>query len=182
MAYRQGRFDGLCGVYAIINSIHLMTGLSEDACGEIFRKCCRHLDEEDALFPAVRGDGLYFRALGRAFDVAAQEAKRCTKVELWRNDVPRSGSPGLDQFWRKLGRHVSAHGPGSAIVGMSGDYDHWTCISSISRRRLNVADSWGLRHLDRSRCTTGYYRKDRQYVLWPTQTYLLSSSVGPSSP
>ena len=35
--YRQGRFDGLCGIYALVNALRLLCPrLDEDTCEEVF--------------------------------------------------------------------------------------------------------------------------------------------------
>ena len=43
---QQGKFDGLCGVYSILNSIKLLYHLGEDDLAAMFRSLCESLPDE----------------------------------------------------------------------------------------------------------------------------------------
>src|ERR1700744_397549 len=53
---QQGKFDGLCGVYAILNSLKLLYRLPEEKLEAMFRALCESLPP--TKFPAAIFDGL----------------------------------------------------------------------------------------------------------------------------
>jgi hypothetical protein len=52
---QQGKFDGLCGVYAILNSIKWLYRLGEDDLDAMFQSLCETLPDK---FPQALWDGL----------------------------------------------------------------------------------------------------------------------------
>src|ERR1700730_16358470 len=52
---QQGKFDGLCAVYSILNSIKLLYRFSEDDLDAMFRSLCESLPDK---FPRALWDGL----------------------------------------------------------------------------------------------------------------------------
>jgi hypothetical protein len=52
---QQGKFDGLCAVYSILNSIKLLYHVGEDDLDAMFRSLCESLPDK---FPRALWDGL----------------------------------------------------------------------------------------------------------------------------
>ena len=62
--YRQGRLDGLCGVYALINALRLLCPrLDEDACERAFCALIRARARQNSSPLAVISGGLSRREL-----------------------------------------------------------------------------------------------------------------------
>ncbi len=80
--YRQGRLDGLCGVYALINALRLLCPkLDEDDCERAFCALIQARAQHAASALTVIHGGLSRRELLRL-------------IGVWRRFAPRSsGSP-----------------------------------------------------------------------------------------
>ena len=61
------------------------------------------------------------------------------------------------------------------LLCLGGVYDHWTVVQSISNKQIKFFDSDGLKHLNRSACTTQEPDKKRRHAIYPTHTYFLYS-------
>src|SRR3954462_15488011 len=67
--YRQGRLDGLCGLYALINTLRLLCPrLDEDACERVFCALIKARARQTASPLAVISHGLSRRELLRLID------------------------------------------------------------------------------------------------------------------
>jgi hypothetical protein len=77
----------------------------------------------------------------------------------------------LDEHWQTMQAHCRRHGPGSIVVGITGTYDHWTCIRKVSDRTLILADSWTLNRLYRRNIATD---NSAVHKLNPKDTFLIS--------
>src|SRR3954454_7366701 len=75
--YRQGRLDGLCGVYALINALRLLCPrLDEDACERAFCALIQARAQHAASPLAVISGGLTRRELLRLISVWQRVAAR----------------------------------------------------------------------------------------------------------
>src|SRR4051794_9746130 len=67
--YRQGRLDGLCGLYALVNALRLLCPrLDEDACERVFCALVKARTRQTTSPLAVIADGLSRRELLQLFD------------------------------------------------------------------------------------------------------------------
>src|SRR5688500_7196693 len=123
-AYRQGRLDGLCGVYALINALRLLCPrLDEDACERAFCALIRARARPAASPLAVIHGGLsrreLLRLIGSWQQFAAKELGIALSVD--RLKVPE---PTLRGIWQGL--RLALDGQNVAIVGLDGAEQHWT--------------------------------------------------------
>ena len=151
--YRQGRLDGLCGIYALVNALRLLCPrLDEDACERVFFALIKARTRQTASPLAVIADGLSRRELLQLIDpwqrFAAKELGIRLKVAQLK--VPKSTLGGL---WQSLCRALD--GQSVAIIGLDGVERHWTVASAATERTLRVADSCGMRVIFRGQCTVG---------------------------
>ena len=149
--YRQGRLDGLCGVYTLINALRLLCPrLDEDACERVFCALIRARARQAASPLAVISGGLSRRELLRLIGFWQRFAAREFGITLTvdRLKVPELS---LHSVWRGLRRALD--GRSVAIVGLDGAERHWTVVHAATERTLRVADSSGLRAIFRSQCT-----------------------------
>lgn len=181
---RQGRYDSLCGVYSIVNGVsELATAVEKDWDQRrlVFEVVCRQLDRCGLLFSAVTGgisagdyDAFIRRALG------AVETETGVGVDV---TTPfRGGWSGGDGFYEDLAKHIGDRGRSLAVLWVSGGWDHWTVVRSVSQARVKLIDSDGRDHLRRQACSI-YPDVGGEYVLRPRQCYVLtlrSTSAGPA--
>src|SRR4051794_13683441 len=67
--YHQGRLDGLCGLYALINALRLLRPrLDEDACERVFCALVKARTRQTTSPVAVIADGLSRRELLKLID------------------------------------------------------------------------------------------------------------------
>src|SRR5215207_4040493 len=126
--YRQGRLDGLCGVYALINALRLLCPrLDEDACERVFCALIRARARQAASPLAVISGGLSRRELFRLIGPWQRFAARELGVS----------EPSLRGLWRSLCRALD--GKSVAILGLDGAERHWTMAYAATERTLRVA-------------------------------------------
>lgn len=168
---RQGAFDGLCGVYAVINALDL-AGLKRRRSAlhkNLFRELTNALGAA-ALLEALE-HGLDTDDLARAAKFAFQQLARDEGVNLT-VELPFAERvyDSVSGFLADLRPLVSK--PRHAIilqVRLNGTW-HWTVAQALTARRLNLRDSGGRRalHLDRFEIGAG----PNQFA--PSETLLLT--------
>src|SRR5215210_1554907 len=116
--YRQGRLDGLCGVYTLINALRVLCPrLDEDACERAFCALIRARARQTASPLAVIHGGLSRRELLRLIGPWQQFVAKEFGITLSvsRLQVPE---PTLRGIWRSLCRALD--GKSVAIIGLDG--------------------------------------------------------------
>jgi hypothetical protein len=164
-AYRQGRLDGLCGVYALVNALRLLCPkLDEDACERAFCALIRARARQKCSPLSIISGGLSRQELLSLIGLWQRFAVREFGITLTvsRLKVPEQTLRGI---WKGLCRALD--GKSVAIVGLDGVERHWTVAHAATKRTLRVADSCGLRMIFRSQCTTGTTRV--RYQLRPSE-------------
>jgi hypothetical protein len=177
--YRQGRFDGLCGVYTLINALRLLCPrLDEDACERVFCALIRARTRQAASPLAVISGGLSRRELPRLLDPWQRFATKELGVTLAVNRLKVS-EPSLHGIWQGLCRALD--GQSIAILGLDGVERHWTVAYAATPRTLRVADSSGLTVIFRAQCTVG--RTRLRYRLRPSGVLVVGrgEDVGPTA-
>src|SRR4051812_31717908 len=152
--YRQGRLDGLCGVYALINALRLLCPrLDEDACERVFCALIRARAWQKCSPLTVISGGLSRRELLRLIGPWQRFAAKELGITLSVSRLKVS-EPTLRGIWRGLCRVLD--GKIVAIVGLDGIKRHWTVAFKVTERTLRVAASSGLRVIFRAQCTVGH--------------------------
>lgn len=170
----QGSLDGLCGVYAIVNSMGSVGGkkVTVEIQREIFRALAKNLNSDGKLHDLMV-EGINFRTLGKLLDVAIAMIHEQTGGLIERTVACRTGKTTLDDFWLLLEQQIASNNAGSCILGLGGKHEHWTCVKAITEKSIRLIDSDGLKAIQRSRATVGAVNSSRQHKLFPTQTYFL---------
>ena len=167
--YRQGRLDGLCGVYALINALRLLCPrLDEDGCERVFYALIRARTRQTASPLAVIAAGLSRRELLQLLGPWRRFAAKRLGVSLTVERLKVS-EPTLGGIWCSLCRALD--GKSVVIIGLDGAERHWTVAHAATERTLRVADSCGLRMIFRSRCTMG--RTRLRYRLRPSEVLVV---------
>lgn len=176
--YRQGALDSLCGVYAVINSTKAMADerkvrISREGCRELFVALCDALAQDERLAVAITS-GMEIQAFRKLLRAAHHWAEDAFGLRLSSVRAFNTQPEGLSAYWDRVQTHAETFGAGSVLLCMNGRYDHWSCVRSITQRRISLFDSDGIQHLDRDRCTVAATSGRRQHILRPTQTLLIS--------
>jgi hypothetical protein len=167
--YRQGRLDGRCGVYTLINTLRLLCPrLDEEACERVFCALILALDRQAPSPLAVISGGLSRRELLRLIGLWQRFAAKEFGITLTVSRL-KASEPTLRGIWRGLCRALD--GQSVAIVGLDGVERHWTVVHAATERTLRVADSSGLRVIFRSQCTVG--RTSLRYQLRPSEVLVV---------
>src|SRR5215212_1977788 len=133
-AYRQGRLDGLCGVYTLINVLRLLCPrLDEDACERAFCALIRARARQASSPLAVISGGLSRRELLRLIGSWQRFAAREFGITLTVNRL-KVAEPTLRGIWRGLCRALD--GQSVAILGLDGAERHWTVAYAATERTL----------------------------------------------
>src|SRR3712207_378430 len=112
--YRQGRLDGLCGVYALINALRLLCPrLDEDDCERAFCALIRARAQHAACPLTVIHGGLSRRELLRLIGIWQRYAAREFGIIVTVSRLTVS-EPSLRDLWRGLCRALD--GTSVAIV------------------------------------------------------------------
>ena len=167
---RQGAFDGLCGVYAIINALELVgvTGRRSAIHEELFMELIHSLGAA-ALLSAMH-DGLESWQLVRAAEIGFAQLEHDHGLRLAISqpfDPSEFGAP--EDFYEALRKRVAS--PRTAVilhVSRAGR-DHWTVARSFQGCRLLLRDSAGTPSLDLRRLEVGA----RRYRVDPSQTLII---------
>src|SRR3954469_7109328 len=98
--YRQGRLDGLCGVYALVNALRLLCPrLDEDACERVFCALVKARTRQTASPLAVIADGLSRRELLQLLDPWRRFVAKGLGVSLTVEQL-KVPEPTLGGIWR----------------------------------------------------------------------------------
>src|SRR5215210_5967834 len=172
--YRQGRLDGLCGVYALINALRLLyPRLDEDDCERAFCALIRARARQSASPLAIISGGLSRRELLRLIGSWQRFAAKELGITLSVSRLKVS-EPSLRGIWRGLCGALDDKSV--AIIGLDGAERHWTVAHAATERTLRVTDSSGLRVIFRSQCTVG--RTSLRYQLRPSEVLLVRREKG----
>ena len=157
--YRQGAFDGFCGVYSVINAMKLIAkngdGFGEEFCELLFNALIRHATLKIGVKRLIRS-GTPHRLM-RSFLRGS-----CAYVSRNRKLKPCVKRPLLGQGRLSIDRVINlmrlelAIQPCSFIVEIGGVHSHWTVIRDISKAQVQLFDSDGLKVLNISELRMSY--------------------------
>jgi hypothetical protein len=168
--YEQGALSSLCGIYSIVNAMRIIRGINNDESKELFAQIVYYL-EDSKSFAVSLISGISVTVMGSIFkDVIGDRMNR---------SIPFQKQPNvkIGQFWTEMKRFLDegrTQGEKRVILlSLGGEHDHWTIAHKITKKRIILFDSIGLRHLDRRNCTTREAPSGRRHLMHPTQTYFL---------
>lgn len=166
--YLQGALDGLCAVYSIVNATRIIAGLGEEESRELFKDIILHLEKKRDL-SKIFISGIGLTTIGGILnDVVGDRIRQ--------RAMPFKHHPNtsLDEFWNEMMRFLDENERGAILIGLGGPlWDHWSIVESISEKQIRFFDSYKLRRLNRSRCSTIRATSARPHLLCPTHTYFL---------
>lgn len=148
--FQQGKLDGLCGVYSIINSVkYLGYRCSWHGWRELFYEIVIYLYEQTQSTIFLT-DGINTTDISRIFKHIVLEKFPIIYRKPFHNK-PAS----IDELWDALFSHLNSGQRCTAILCIETDeYAHWTVIGNVSEKRMVLFDSDGLSWVNKTNCTT----------------------------
>lgn len=181
MPIRQGSIDHLCGVYSVLNATEIVVGKYaavdrqlKDKCSQrktLFNDLIGCLAKNNELEEALTA-GIYDIDASGLIDVAVKSVKKYQKIKMRKQPAFDTDIVPLDGYWERLTEHLG-QADSAAIVCLTGHREHWTCVKEITPDILILADSNGMKHINKHQCMVEIEEKGF-YSLWPSMTYLLS--------
>jgi hypothetical protein len=167
--YIQGALDGLCAIYSIVNAARIISDISEEESKSLFKHILIYLEDREDL-GRVLTEGIGLNTVGSILrDVA--DGRMHDRVMPFKHRPEAS----LDEFWSEMMAFLDGGSKRAILIGLGGRmWDHWSIVHAISDRQIYFFDSYKLKNLKRSRCTTIRPTAARPHLLCPTHTYFLS--------
>jgi len=168
--YEQGALSSLCGIYSIVNAMRIIRSLNNDESKAVFEEIVYYL-ENSKSFAVSLISGISVTVIGSIFKDVIQDRMN--------RSIPFQKQPDvrIGQFWTEMKKFIDE---GRAeeekrviLLSLGGQHDHWTIAHRITKKRVILFDSIGLRYLDRRNCTTREAPSGRRHLIHPTQTYFL---------
>jgi hypothetical protein len=151
--WRQGHFDGLCGLYAIVNAVRAVCpDLNATRCEALFKHLSRALHHDAKRPRNLITGGIHTALLWRLVAEARHFLAATYGVVVRAHRLPRPvrTTRHLQTIWRALAAELS--GDAVAIISIVGTMDHWTVVTRVQNRQLHLLDSNDMRVLRRSTC------------------------------
>jgi len=173
--YRQGDLDGLCGVYAVVNAVHLLCPEVDDELSDrLFRKLMKGIAKRRKRSHRVVWGGMGAKSLRHLAKIARCDLSKVLSIELTVQGLEvKGGKPGIPQIWSAL--QEALDDSTVAIVGLGGRRHHWRVAHQLSDKQMRLQDSNNLKVVLRSGCTTR--ATECRYVLSPENVLLLRRPV-----
>lgn len=165
---RQGDLDGFCGVYSVLNAMTLMMGDRFDQKAAF--KCM--LRAMGSSFVSIAAYGCTLKQFERQLAACSKHMFQ-KRIGMHYERIDCSPDITLDAFWKLIDAHIQLNGPGSVLLGVAGNYKHWSCVRTISSQAMEMSDSGNLRQLDRNRVTMSGVTSARPFLLRTSHCYLL---------
>jgi hypothetical protein len=141
---QQGKFDGLCGIYSVLNSVKWLYRLREQQLDRLFHALCESIADK---FPEALWEGLGVPEMQRLLRFAQTHLveKHGTSDLTWHMPLMRAQFDSVETFWSSV-RDQIAMGKGSVvIVGLNKPWDHWTVAREVTRESVAFFDSYDMR-------------------------------------
>ena len=167
--YLQGALDGLCAIYSIVNAARIISDAGEEESKRLFKEILIYLESREDL-GRVLTEGIGLNTVGSILRDVAPSI-------IHERNMPFKHRPetSLDEFWSEMMSFLNDGGRRAVLIGLGGRmWDHWSIVHAISDRQIYFFDSYKLKSLKRSRCTTIRPTAARPHLLCPTHTYFLS--------
>jgi len=167
---RQGSLDGLCGVYCIVNAVGYVATLSPKQRKQLFKQLVKTLDHNKRMAKHLLR-GTSNKQLCRMLVVAQKWLAEKYDMKLSFAPLFRPGAKlGLKSYlWHADG---FLQYKGSIIIaGIEGIHNHWTCVTSISPKTIQLLDSDGLSRLRVNTCRLSKAAQDEYHCFHPLRTW-----------
>ncbi len=144
--YRQGQFDALCGLYAVINAALVASKpikpLRRQDCQDLFIALVDMLVADNLLESAVT-EGTTQQTMSRMLKAADTWLSENRGMHLtYRKPFHKATQVPIGTLRKTLAEHL-INPKSSAIICLAGVFEHWTTIREIQTKRMILMDSYG---------------------------------------
>jgi hypothetical protein len=165
LPYHQGLFDGLCGLYSVLNAIQLaqwpMLERSAHRSRRLFQHGIEALEHRGLLHSATK-HGMDEPTWTWLTDKLLVEATRLSGTKLRRVPIlQKTKRSDLDGALALIDRHTRLGEP--VLVELAGSYQHYTSIVGVSDNRLHLFDSYGYRWIAAASCELAHHRASARH-------------------
>lgn len=148
---QSGDYDNLDGIYALTNAITNVAALKPEQQKALFKEFISYLDSNKVLKMAVL-DGISKTKINELIGVAKKYLKDTLKLELKSKMVAESAG-NINGIWTAINdflneKDVKEKRIVFTAIGIT--RENWTVIEKISDKRVNLCDTKGLQHIDKT--------------------------------
>lgn len=144
--YNQGDLNGLCGMYAVVNALHLLfeAGPVPDFGDDIFRATAKALPQD--AYPAVLWNGMTIDNMVNLARRAAARVRRRVDVKIVvQQPFGHDDFPSARAYVQEL-QAITRSGYASAIIGVNwgrarGGGGHWSVFRRVVNDRVYFFDA-----------------------------------------
>lgn len=156
--YTQGRLDGTCGLYAIVNAIRLIAiehgqAMTWDQSHALFRHGASYLNDRGKLNAALRygvAHKLWVKLIAELAFKAAKLLRLPISVDQPFKTIEAVSLDTMIEIVRFSIRERRA-----VLVLLRGAYEHYSVIGGVTATRFQLFDSYGYHWISLSRCGVG---------------------------
>ena len=183
LPYRQGDLDSLCGLYAILNAVRWAdrhhNRLNRADHKALFDRLIEVSDQGDTLTAIVR-HGTTIPEMSRLLHVAADDVSRHHGLHLTiSKPFHRYREAPARIVLAAIARHTRDHANG--VIAMTRHADaHWTLITAITPKRLELFDSTSRQWLRSEQCRFAASAQQQTRLLPPAGLFFVALSQAQS--
>jgi hypothetical protein len=167
--YEQGHLDYYCGIYSIANALKL---IDKKMRGEepikLFIKILGFLEKAGKL-GSVAKKGVHPDELKLILEQVISN-RYCITIS---RPFYRKRKQSIDQILNKIATFLEEGSSRAVIVGVLGDFDHWSVIKRVTKKEIHFFDSDSLKKLPRNKCTTKSLTARRPHLITPAEIFFL---------
>lgn len=195
---QQGRVDGMCAVYAVLNCVKLLFNHTEKQDTALFKHLCDSCPE---LFPKIVYEGTGVPGVRKILAAATGWVEKNHPGHTLKTTTPlmRGKLSTLAAYFETLRHYIEGscavdfEAPGGVrysgawIIGLGTPWDHWTVVRDMSDKLVMFYDSYGMRRyrhdsftLDKKSAGEGSGKKimiDYHQSFWVKRGYTADTRV-----
>lgn len=174
---KNGDYDKLDGVYALTNAISIAAALKPEQQKALFKEFITYLDSNKVLKMAVL-DGISKTKMNELINVAKKYLKDTLKLEL-KSKMVAENAGNINGIWTALNDFLNENETKEKRIiftAIGNTRENWTVIEKISDKRVNLFDTKGLQHIDKTDMNSSE-TKPNLYTIFKETIWGLSVSV-----
>jgi hypothetical protein len=167
--YEQGHLDYYCGIYSIANALKLIDKrMRGEEPIKLFVRILNFLEKKGKL-GSVAKKGVDPDELNLILEQVISN-RYCITIS---RPFYRKRKQSIDQILNKVETFLEDGPSRAVIVGVLGDFDHWSVIKRVTKMEIHFFDSDSMKKLPRNKCTTSLITARRPHLITPAEIFFL---------
>jgi len=168
--YIQGHLDGLCGVYAIVNSLCSLYNLNRKQAEEIFKLCVKTIDHKvsHAICNGMGNHDIRLCLKQVSFWLEKNNYGCLGWEQVFKNEEIKS-----IRTWLRALHNAIDNFEAIAIVGFDYPHAHWTVVSLTTKKTLKFIDSEKMKKVNKSKLTIRQSQNKKKWIVDTEATFIL---------